>query len=252
MASSTYETAHFILNKFMEAIDKNRQVNTLKKRDMEVFVDYCRKIGNKPVTINTGIRQMKATFTKAVEWGYLKENPFKGYSLIKYQKEIPRYLTTEQIEKIFEVIDGNKIYRLLFAFYVYTGARRDEIKRLEWADVTADFVIIKKLKNYNFRKIPISGKLREVLAEYKKGVGKIFAISSDQLSHQFKHYFRKAGFGNIRLHDLRHTFASQLVMAGVELRAVQELLGHSDYATTLIYAHLSKEHLKKAIEKLPY
>ena len=62
----------------------------------------------------------------------------------------------------------------------------------------------------------------------------------------------KAGLEGVTLHTLRHTFASQLVMAGVLLREVQELMGHQSYETTLQYAHVAEEHSKKRVLRLPY
>ena len=63
---------------------------------------------------------------------------------------------------------------------------------------------------------------------------------------------KKAELKGVTLHTLRHTFASQLVMAGVPLRDVQELMGHQSFETTLQYAHLSEEHVKKQVLKLPF
>ena len=62
----------------------------------------------------------------------------------------------------------------------------------------------------------------------------------------------KAGLQNVTLHTLRHTFASQLAIAGVPLRYVQELMGHQSFQTTLQYAHLSEEHVKKQVLRLPF
>ncbi|MHA1940050.1 MAG: tyrosine-type recombinase/integrase [Candidatus Thorarchaeota archaeon] len=63
---------------------------------------------------------------------------------------------------------------------------------------------------------------------------------------------RQAGLKGVTLHTLRHTFASQLCMAGVSLREVKELLGHASFETTLQYAHLSQDHVKKQVLRLPF
>jgi len=75
-------------------------------------------------------------------------------------------------------------------------------------------------------------------------------LDTSKLQKDFKSAIKKAGLKPCRVHDLRHTFANQLVLCGDELRDVKELLGHSSFATTLKYAHLTKSRLKEAINKL--
>jgi site-specific recombinase XerD len=223
----------------MQAVGKHRQLSTITKRDLDSHIDYCRKRKNKPSTINIEIRTIKAAFSKATEWNYLKDNPLKGFRQIKYHKNLPRFLTVPQIEKVFEVIGSNKRYRLVFALYIYTGARRKEVHNLTWSDIKNNSIILKG-KGYKIRVIPMSLNLKKILQEYKRDLGRLVDVSLEQMA------------GNIRPHDLRHTFASQLVMNGVDLRTVQELLGHSSFDTILVYAHLSQKHLEEAVRKLPY
>lgn len=66
----------------------------------------------------------------------------------------------------------------------------------------------------------------------------------------FKGALKRAGIENFRFHDLRHTFASKLVMAGVDIRAVQELMGHKSITMTMKYSHLSDAHLREAVKRL--
>jgi site-specific recombinase XerD len=230
-AWGTYERAKLSLDKFMQAVEKRRQLTSITMRDMETHIDYCRQRKNKPSTINIEIRTIKAAFSVAAAWNYLKENPLRGFKQIKYHKDPPRFLSIPQIEKTFEVIGDNKRYRLIFALYIYTGARRREINNLTWADIKNEFIILKG-KGYKTRMVPICSKLREILNEYDRGVGRIIGVSGEQMARQIKFYLKKAGYDHIRPHDLRHTFASQLVMAGVDLRTVQELLGHGSFNTT--------------------
>lgn len=250
-AWGTCDRANLSLTKFMDAVGSQRQLSTIKDRDLENFIEYCKARKNKPSTINIEIRQIKASFSKAVHWKLLKENPFKGFQQIKYHKDPPKFLNAGDIQTVFDVIGSNRKYRLIFAFYVYTGARRQEIHRLNWADIGQDTIVFRG-KGYKTKTVPITASLTKILQEYTRGVGKLFDVSLKQMSKQIKYYLRKAGVGHIRPHDLRHTFASQLAMAGVDLRTIQELLGHTSFNTTLIYAHLTQGHLKEAIKKLPY
>ena len=82
--------------------------------------------------------------------------------------------------------------------------------------------------------------------------GKIFCIHPETVSHKFKKYFKQIGREDLKLHSLRHTFASQLVMSGASLKDIQELLDHSEVRTTLIYTHVTKDYRKKILEKLYY
>ncbi len=90
---------------------------------------------------------------------------------------------------------------------------------------------------------------------YTKSDGYVFInlFTGDKLKDIKKAWgevLKDAGIENFRFHDLRHTFASKLAMNGVDLNAIRELLGHSDMSMVLRYAHLSPEHLKKAVEQL--
>jgi integrase len=69
-------------------------------------------------------------------------------------------------------------------------------------------------------------------------------------NYHFTRAVKRAGIPHVRFHDLRHTFASHLVMKGIDLRTVQELLGHGDMRMTLKYAHLAPDHVRKAVEVL--
>jgi len=116
-----------------------------------------------------------------------------------------------------------------------------------------------KKKIYNI--IPIIKPLREILYPYleknKFQINlrynkRIFNLRPDTVTHQFKDYFRKIGREDLKLHSLRHTFASHLLMSGASLKEVQELLDHSDISTTMIYLHLTDDYRKRTLEKLSF
>ncbi|MBF0555923.1 MAG: site-specific integrase [Nitrospirae bacterium] len=238
--------------KFVDVIGKNREISTLKKKDLDSYIDYCRGRKNKPTTINVELRHIKAAFSKAVEWEYLKQNPFQGFPQIKHHTDHVRFLSSEQIQKDFDVIGGNKRYRLIFALYIYTGGRREEIYNLQWSDIKGGHIHFRR-KGYKVTAIPVNYKLQAILDEQSGRVGRIInGVSLDQMGRQMKEFLRRTGLGQFRPHDLRHTFASHLVMSGVDMMTIRELMGHTSITTTEIYAHLNKEYLKDAIAKLDY
>jgi integrase len=112
-------------------------------------------------------------------------------------------------------------------------------------------ITIRDTKNYQTRHIPINQVLYEVLEDIPRNINdpRVFC---DVVNFRkcWERTLKRAGISNFRFHDLRQTFASYLVMAGVDLKTVQELLGHKMLAMTLRYAHLAPAHKEKAIEKV--
>ncbi|WP_457681072.1 tyrosine-type recombinase/integrase [Thermovibrio sp.] len=251
LAPATYRKRAYILRNFRELIG-DLYVQDLSTRHLDDYVRQVLATGASRTTTNTHIRHLKAVFTKAVEWELLKENPFRKYKLLKVQQKPPAFLLPGQVDKVLKVIDEPE-WRFVFKLFVYTGMRLSEVANLQWRDIDLHrgVITVRKAKNYQTRVIPIHPKLKEELESRYPAVGKVVGYHKDYIYHRLKDYFRKAGFPELRVHDLRHTFASLMVMSGVDLKTVQELLGHRDYRTTEIYAHLAPEHLHDAIKKLP-
>jgi site-specific recombinase XerD len=246
----TFRKSEYALRKLREVIG-NVYIQNLTKKHLDDYVSHLRENGLSKTTINIHIRTLKAAFSKAVEWEYLKENPFKGYKLLKIQQKPPRFLLPHEIAKIESVIDKEE-WLFVFRFLLFTGMRVGEAVRLYWSDVDLNrgIITVRKSKNYQSRVIPIHPDLERELQKRQPAVGRVIGYSRDWVEHKLKDYFRKAGFPEPWVHDLRHTFASLMVMAGVDLKTVQELLGHTSYKTTEIYAHLAPHHLQDAIRKL--
>jgi integrase len=137
-----------------------------------------------------------------------------------------------------------------------TGLRRGELTSLHWDQADTEVGVINvlaaKAKSEVARHVPMNSEVVEVLKRWKEvtphdGV-RLFPIESPKTA--WSAVVSDAGIGKFRFHDLRHHFASRLVMAGEDLNTVRELLGHSDIKTTLRYAHLAPEHKRRAVESL--
>ncbi len=248
------------LNRFIEILgDKYLHKYTIK--DIDFFkAERIKQV--KKVSVNVDLRNIRAFFNKCLEWNYIQDTPTKKIKMCVVDKQLPAILSQDEIKKLFDVID-NETYKVLFACYVYTGRRRNEILNLSLKNID---MVNHRLKYYNQKKkyyneIPIAEPLQKILYPYIENNKfkingnpdkRIFKINPDTITHKFKKYFRMIDREDLKLHSLRHTFASHLVMANVPLKQIQELLDHSDISTTLVYAHVSKEYTKKVIEKLPY
>ncbi|SMO61038.1 Site-specific recombinase XerD [Balnearium lithotrophicum] len=250
-SEETFTKARHVLNRFREVVG-DLYLSAITKRNVDEYVNHLLECGLSKVTVNVHIRTLKSALSKAVEWEYIKENPMKGYKQLKVQQKPPRFLLPQDIAKVEEVIDREE-WLFIFRFLIYTGMRIGEAVRLYWKDVDLErgLITVRKSKNFQTRVIPIHPNLRKELLKRYPAIGKVIPYSRDHIEHRLKEYFRKAGFPELRVHDLRHTFASLMVMSGVDLKTVQELLGHTSYKTTEIYAHLAPQHLQEAIKKLP-
>jgi integrase len=145
---------------------------------------------------------------------------------------------------------------------INTGLRRGELFSLTWKDVDFSRAILTvsggNAKSGRTRHLPLNSEALDILQGWKlqsnETDGLIFRNKEgerfDNVRRSWAGVLNEAKIEAFRWHDLRHTFASRLVMAGVDLNTVRELLGHSDYKMTLRYAHLAPAHKAAAVEKL--
>ncbi|BAI72529.1 integrase [Azospirillum sp. B510] len=142
-----------------------------------------------------------------------------------------------------------------------TGMRQGEVFALRWSDVDPQrrevTVAGTTAKSGQTRHIPMNDEAHKVLSRWRTqsgGTGLVFpgrdGSKMNNVRTSWEGVLETAEISDFRWHDLRHTFASKLVMAGVDLNTVRELLGHSDIKMTLRYAHLAPEHKAAAVAKL--
>lgn len=253
-----------------------RAIQTLGLKDIESFISHLQQKVNKGYRVY--VRTLKAAFSKAVDWNYIKENDFLKVKLPKKQQVNPAYISGTQLAEIIGQIE-NEIIRGLVVFAFYTGMRLNEIVNLTWRSVNLSNKIITvgdeqfTTKGRNQRYIPICEEaLTSILSQRERKndtpriirihpsergeikSGFVFckangeAFTGDYVSKIFKKACKAVGTDkSIHFHSLRHSFASNLVQKGVNLYTIKELLGHSSISTTEIYSHLNMDSLKEAI-----
>ena len=216
--------------------------------------------GNKPATINRFLATLKHMFTKAVDWNMVEEDVLKGVRKVKLLEENNkrlRYLAQEECHSLLDSCENHLKPIVLTA--LNSGMRKAEILNLRWeqVDLKHGFILLSITKNGERREIPINGTLREMFQTRLRRLDVPFVFNDPKtgrpyqdIKHSFSTARRKAGINDFHFHDLRHTFASHLVMAGVDLTTVKELLGHKTLSMTLRYAHLSPSHKVKAVDIL--
>lgn len=217
--------------------------------------------GVKPATINREIACLKRAFNLAYrEWEWIMENPISKVSMEKENNKRDRWLSYDEELRLLNA--SPNWMRDLIVFALNTGMRLSEILTLTWdqIDLNRKILIIFNSKNGEKRGIP----LNEIVFEMLKNKSKVRSIDTNLVfyndnhkqfnkvfvSHRFAKIVKKAGIDDFRFHDLRHTFATRLVQAGVDIYRVCHLLGHKDLKTTQRYAHHYPESLRSAVEAL--
>jgi integrase len=200
-----------------------------------------------------------------VEWGHLRDNPTKTVKLIKTGEKGFRFLSREEISLLLRVCAdiGNRQFLGIVLVALNTGMRKGEILSLRWKEVDLRRRQIRVVssedgntKNYKTRTIPMNKGLEDFIRKHPRRLDSPYVFQGPsgepytKTNYHFTRAVRRAGIPHARFHDLRHTFASHLVMKGIDLRTVQELLGHGDMRMTLKYAHLGPDHVRKAVEVL--
>ena len=203
---------------------------------------------------------VKRMFTKAYEWELISEDVLKRIRKVKLLKgEVKRlrYLSSNEIETLISAC-GKEIKPIVITA-LNTGMRKSEILHLTWdrVDLKNRIILLDKTKNGERREIPINQTLLNTLSDIVRNIKTDYVFYNPEtlkpycdIKKSFTGALRKAHIIDFHFHDLRHTFASRLVMSGVDLATIQKLLGHKTINMTLRYAHLSNIHLKDAVNIL--
>jgi integrase len=213
-----------------------------------------------PATGNRYKALMSKTFKLALASGKVSGNPAR---LVERRAESPgriRYLLDEEEVRLRKVITERfAMYLPAFVVAIRTGMRLSEQFTLEWPEVSfgRNRIFLDKTKNGSDREIPMSKTCREAflaLHQQRTKEGRIFQSMRGEPLNTPRKWFEtaieEAKIPNFTWHDLRHTFCSRLIMAGVDLKTAQTLMGHKTISMTARYAHLSSAHLDTAVDKL--
>ncbi len=206
-------------------------------------------------SVNLEISILRHFFNFCIEHEYISQKPTIG---VKRLNELTR-LKTLSDEDIKKLIAGatNKLTKDIISFLVFTGCRKGEALSLKWDDVDLKngIIAVKGTKTKYDRHIPISDVLKSILnsIEKKDDCSYVFNKNGAKIG-DFKRSFhtacRNAGLKDLRIHDLRHVFASKMVMNGTSLYITGELLGHRTTQMTKRYSHLVPDTLKKAVNEV--
>jgi len=213
-------------------------------------------------TINREIEILRKMFNIAIDNNWLDNNPCSSRKVKKLREENKqeRFLLPEEEERLIEACSGEHIYmKPVVICALNTGMRKGEILGMKWncIDFKNGFITLLQTKSGKARKIPISSALMPELQELYENRNSDFVFSNPitqngyyDLKRAFPSICKKAGIVRLRFHDLRHTAATRMVAAGIDLIVVKDILGHADISTTMRYAHPVPERKLMAVEAL--
>lgn len=255
----------YILNRLLGKFGSRRLID-IRPVDIASYIQELADQKRKPATLNRHLQVIKHMASRAVGLGYLKKNPASEIPLYKVHNWRQRILSLEEERNLLLECQNFSAHgmhqaRHLHTFVciaLHTGMRAGEIMALRWTDV--DFsqrtVRVFASKTQTERVIPVNDRLATILRTTKKRANGAYVIADEfgnpmhSVRRAFQSARERAGLLDVRIHDLRHTFASRLIDRGVPDRIVQKLLGHSTPGMTVRYTHPSEDALRRAVASL--
>lgn len=236
---------------FMDCAGENMLICRVGDPDIKKFKSICRARRCRKTTVNNYLRHLRTWFNKAHAWGYMTENvkiPF-----YRIPKTHPRVLTHAEQKSILSMAHkiDSEMHRII-EFALWTGCRRAEIAGLVWQNVHGKTAKIVG-KGGKERTIPLLPAAITAMGK-PKDIGPVFIQHKDlsKYTKAFKTLTRVCGIDDVHFHNLRHTAATQMIESGIEIRYVQEMLGHSSITTTEIYVRVVQKTLREKMKKMKY
>ncbi len=205
-------------------------------------------------TLNRKLSAINAFYSFCVKSNFIKDGP--TIKLSKVPKTLPKFLEYDEIKRTLSLIDrrdlkGARDYAFILFLYA-TGVRVTEAINVKRSNIESGWLKITHAKGDKERVVPIAKSAQNAIDEY-------LDLRGDLEEHLWLTYQKRVmsrvtafkitqNYLGVSPHVLRHSFATDMILGGADLRVVQELLGHSSITTTQIYTHLKRENLKETLE----
>lgn len=237
----------------------SKRLDAIRRSDILAMQHDSRVAGMAVGTCNRLLIHMRTIFNAAIRWEVLPEgcNPTRGVKLLPGEVKRERFLNAVEVQRLFNALDQSRSPQLanVVRMLLYTGARKREILDARWehVDFQRKLLVVPRSKSGKIRYIALSDAAVDLIQAMPRRPGVPWIFPNPRTGkplvsiHQgWERIRREAGLADLRLHDLRHSFASFLVNAGHSLYEVQALLGHQSPKMTMRYAHLAPETLLRA------
>jgi len=236
-----------------------KRLGDITRQEIQALQAAVLAEGLAPATADHHVKLIRQALNLAVDWDMLGKNPATGVKLFRVDNRLENYLDEAQLGQLLHVLrtDENRAVCNIALFLLSTGCRLNEALQATWSQIDRGTRVwripAKNSKSRRIRSVPLNDSALEVIAGLgTEGLFEHLFVNrrtGQPYANIAKAWYRlrtAAGLPKLRLHDLRHQFASMLVNAGRSLYEVQAVLGHADSATTQRYAHLSSKSLQDA------
>ncbi|MDD3594645.1 MAG: tyrosine recombinase XerD [Candidatus Gastranaerophilales bacterium] len=264
LASNTEEAYRRDLVEFIDFLDSNQiaSFDEIKRTDINLYIRELRKKELAPASITRKIASLRSWFKWMMGQNIIKHDPTVSLEHPKLSKRLPKVISVAEVDLLLES-PLNILEKTIFEVLYATGLRVSEITSLRLDSINLKHSYIKCFgKGSKERLVPMGKVAKTVLTAYLEHRAEILAKTNKETSFIFisekgKKITRQDIYNliidagqrilqkHITPHTLRHSFATHMLENGADLRVVQELLGHSDVATTQLYTHVSKKRLKE-------
>lgn len=238
----------------------DKRLNQLSRVEIQLFHSKLLDDGLAHATADHHVKVLRHMLNLAIDWGYLTvANPAGRVKLFNRDNKVEHYLDGDDLERLVQVLrtDSARNACLIAMFLLSTGARLNEALQATWGQIDRPNrvwrVEAKTSKSKKMRSIPLNDSALDILKELTTEDKSEYLFFNPETGkplttiHKVWDRLRiKAGLPHLRIHDLRHQYASFLVNSGRSLYEVQQILGHSDPKVTQRYSHLSTRTLQDA------
>jgi len=238
-----------------------KRLDEIKTPDVAKWLAELRAAGRAPATVEKIRITFNRSFELALRWQTpgVKFNPVRGIARPKFNNARDRFLTSEEAARLLKATEAslNPQLRNIVGLLLLTGSRKRELLDAKWAHIDLDRKVwhIPTSKNGQARYVPLSQPALDIINQLPRFDKCPWLLPNPKTRKPFTDIKRPwetareaAGLDGLHLHDLRHSAASFMVNAGIDLFAVGRILGHKDHQSTQRYAHLANETLMKAVE----
>ncbi|MGJ0485992.1 MAG: tyrosine-type recombinase/integrase [Methylomicrobium sp.] len=235
------------------------RLNQITRQQIQTFHTALKEEGLAASTCNHYAKLLKSSLFLAINWNLLDTNPAVRVPLFHEDNKLENYLNEAELERLLTVLrtDDNRTICQIVLFLLSTGARLNEALSARWDQVDTERRVWRipgsNCKSKRVRSVPLNDSAIEVLHQLDTQaqfdhvfINQQTGLPYTTIAKVWGRLRRKAGLPHLRIHDLRHQYASFLVNSGRTLYEVQQILGHSDPSVTQRYAHLSTQALQEA------